>query len=141
MIVYMFQKYIDPEGYETNQKIKFGVLLFCIVLYTLWKSVVEVQFFFVAQTTTATILGNERIQYSDGTDTRREKLRVPDSAGDSVTIDYLPGVGLARLHGTRNLTPIIVLLVAVVVSLMLLAPVIREARDFANGTPSRRPRR
>lgn len=138
MPLYMFQKYLDPEGYETNKKIKFASLVVCVILYAMWKSIVEVQFYFLAQTATASIMENGLIQYTDGDESRREKLRVPDKSSGSVKVDYLPGVGLARMHGTRNWTPILILLGSLSVGLILLAPVIREARDFANGTNRRK---
>ncbi len=141
MPLYLFQKYLDPEGYETNQKIKFALVITFVILYAMWKRVVEVQFYFQAETTTASILENGLVRYMDGEESRREKLRVPETVSGSVQIDFLPGVGLARLHGTRNWTPILVLLGSLLVGLILLAPVIREARDFDNGTSRRKRKR
>jgi hypothetical protein len=137
MILSVVQKWLDPEGYETNQKLKFGVVIVCVVLFTMWKCVVEVQFFFLAETTTAAVDENGLAYYTDGSENRREELRASDVFSSNVQVDYLPGVGLARLHGTRNWIPFVVLLVAGGIGLILLLPVIREARDYAKGSKRR----
>ena len=132
------QKLFDPEGYAAKQRINLGVAVCLVVLYTLWRSIVEIQFMVMSETTTATILDGLHISYRDGDEDRRERLETGTSGPGEIQIDFLPGVGLARVHGSRNWTPFLVLLVAALVALVLLLPVIQEARDFAKGNNKRK---
>lgn len=132
------QKLFDPEGYAVKQRINLGVAVCLVVLYTLWKSIVELQFMVMSETTTATIHDALHISYRDGEEDRRERMETGMAGPGEVKIDYLPGVGLARIHGSRNWTPFAVLLAAALVALVLLLPVIQEARDFASGNNKRK---
>lgn len=126
------------ESYKNRLRLRTGIAVTCIVLWAIWRSFVEVQFWIMSDTTTATSTGGRVVFYRDGEEEKRDKLEFGEAPSASFEIDYLPGVGLPRVHGTHYYGPFAILLIGGAVAFVLIWPTIKEAREYTSGKGRRR---
>lgn len=138
----MLHRWLDPDGYAQKKRIEFAVVVSLVLIIAMWKTVTEVQYFFIGKTTKADILENQLVSYLDGEERRQRKLRIPPesrAAVGQVQIDYHPGTGLCRIAGTHEWWAPITLLLTGLVLACLLRGVLREALEYSRSSPNKQP--
>ena len=129
---------IDTDG-NPSRYVVIALILGIVALISGWTAVVELQFMMFSKTIEGDLKTNGQVEYKDGEDTRLEHL-IPKEEIKRVgptEIEILPGFGRARLPGTRYFMPFVVFGGSLTVAGILLIPILRQGRDYAEDSEDR----